>query len=123
MNSEKLTQKTIETINNATAMARENDNQYVTPEHLLYALLDADGGLIPTLLGRMGADVDASSFTEGDGLFHDQRVGGVEAAGDVGRGNVRHDAFVQAAGIVAEALAHIAVQVDFCHSVFPFFNI
>jgi ATP-dependent Clp protease ATP-binding subunit ClpB len=58
MNSDKLTQKTIETINNATAMARENDNQYVTPEHLLYALLDADGGLIPTLLGRMGADCD-----------------------------------------------------------------
>ncbi len=58
MNSDKLTQKTIETINSATAMARENDNQYVTPEHLLYALLDADGGLIPTLLGRMGADCD-----------------------------------------------------------------
>ena len=59
MNSDKLTQKTIETINAATAMARENDNQYVTPEHLLYALVDADGGLIPTLLGRMGADCDA----------------------------------------------------------------
>ncbi|MCD8321611.1 MAG: ATP-dependent chaperone ClpB [Oscillospiraceae bacterium] len=58
MNSDKLTQKTIETINSATAMARENDNQYVTPEHLLYALVDADGGLIPTLLGRMGADCD-----------------------------------------------------------------
>ena len=58
MNSDKLTQKTIETINSATAMARENDNQYVTPEHLLYALLDADGGLIPTLLGRMGASCD-----------------------------------------------------------------
>ena len=59
MNSDKLTQKTVETINAATAMARENDNQYVTPEHLLYALLDADGGLIPTLMGRMGADTDA----------------------------------------------------------------
>ncbi len=59
MNSDKLTQKTIEVINAATAMARENDNQYVTPEHLLYALVDADGGLIPTLLGRMGADCDA----------------------------------------------------------------
>ena len=59
MNSDKLTQKTIETINGATAMARENDNQYVTPEHLFYALLDSDGGLIPTLFGRMGADVDA----------------------------------------------------------------
>ena len=59
MNSDKLTQKTIDAINSATAMARENDNQYVTPEHLLYALLDADGGLIPTLFGRMGADCDA----------------------------------------------------------------
>ena len=59
MNSEKLTQKTIEAINAATAMARENNNQYVTPEHLLYALVDADGGLIPTLLGRMGVDCDA----------------------------------------------------------------
>ena len=46
MNSEKLTQKTIEVINAATAMARENGNQYVTPEHLLYALLDADGEFI-----------------------------------------------------------------------------
>ncbi len=58
MNSDKLTQKTIETINAATAMARENDNQYLTAEHLLYALVDADGGLIPTLLGRMGVDCD-----------------------------------------------------------------
>ncbi len=58
MNSDKLTQKTIETINAATAMARENDNQYVTPEHLLYALVDADGGLIPSLLGKMGVDCD-----------------------------------------------------------------
>ena len=34
-------------------MAQENGNQYLTPEHLLYALVDADGGLIGTLLGRM----------------------------------------------------------------------
>ena len=57
MNSEKLTQKTIETINSATAMARENDNQYVTPEHLLYALLDADGGLN----GRIAAVIDGGA--------------------------------------------------------------
>ena len=68
MNSEKLTQKTIEAINAATAMARENNNQYVTPEHLLYALVDADGGLIPTLLGRMGVDCDAL-LSELDGVI------------------------------------------------------
>ncbi len=58
MNAEKYTKKTIETINTAQAMAEENGNQYLTAEHLLYALIDQDGGLIGTLLGRMGADCD-----------------------------------------------------------------
>ena len=37
-------------------MAQENQNQYITPEHILYALVDQDGGLIPSLLGKMGVD-------------------------------------------------------------------
>ena len=48
MNADKFTQKTIETIQTAQSMAQENGNQYLTPEHLLYALVDADGGLIGT---------------------------------------------------------------------------
>ena len=59
MNAEKSTQKTIETINTAQAMAQENQNQYLTPAHLLYALIDQDGGLIGSLLSKMGADCDA----------------------------------------------------------------
>ena len=59
MNADKFTQKTIETIQTAQSMAQENGNQYLTPEHLLYALIDADGGLIGTLLGRMGVDCNA----------------------------------------------------------------
>ena len=59
MNAEKITQKTIETINTAQAMAQENGNQYLTPAHLLYALIDQDGGLIGSLLTKMGADCDA----------------------------------------------------------------
>ncbi len=58
MNAEKYTQKTLETIKNAQSMAQENGNQYVTPEHLLYALVDQDGGLIPSLFGKMGVDCD-----------------------------------------------------------------
>ena len=58
MNAEKYTQKTLEAIQTAQSMAQENQNQYLTPEHLLYALLDQDGGLIPSLFGRMGADCD-----------------------------------------------------------------
>ncbi|HIS67689.1 MAG TPA: AAA family ATPase, partial [Candidatus Scatomorpha merdipullorum] len=59
MNAEKYTKKTIETINTAQAMAQENGNQYLTAEHLLYALVDQDGGLIGSLLMRMGVDCDA----------------------------------------------------------------
>ena len=58
MNAEKFTKKTIETIQTAQNMARENGNQYLTPEHLLYALIDQDGGLIGTLLGA-GPDLGA----------------------------------------------------------------
>ena len=59
MNADKYTQKTIETINTAQAMAQENGNQYLTAEHLLYALIDQDGGLIGSLLKKMGVDCDA----------------------------------------------------------------
>ena len=56
MNAQNFTQKTIETIQTAQSMAQENQNQYITPEHILYALVDQDGGLIPSMLGKMGVD-------------------------------------------------------------------
>ena len=59
MNAEKYTQKTLEAIQTAQSMAQENHNNYLMPEHLLYALIDQDGGLIPSLLGRMGVDCNA----------------------------------------------------------------
>ena len=59
MNAQNFTQKTIETIQTAKNMAEENNNQYITPEHLLYALVDQDGGLIPSLFGKMGVDCNA----------------------------------------------------------------
>jgi len=40
-------------------MAKEAGNQAITPEHLLYALLDTDGGLIRSLFSKMGADCDS----------------------------------------------------------------
>jgi ATP-dependent Clp protease ATP-binding subunit ClpB len=59
MNAQNFTQKTLEMIQTAKSMAMENSNQYITPEHLLYALVDQDGGLIPSLLERMGVDCNA----------------------------------------------------------------
>ena len=54
MNAEKFTQKTVQTINDAQNLAHEKQNQTLTCEHLLYALLTQDGGLCETLIYRIG---------------------------------------------------------------------
>ncbi len=59
MNTEKFTQKSIEAIQSAQSIAIENNNFQITPEHLTYALLDQEGGLIASLIAKMGADVNA----------------------------------------------------------------
>lgn len=59
MNSQQFTQKSLEAIQTSQAMAKENRNPTIMPEHLLYALIDQDGGLIPSLLGKMQADSNA----------------------------------------------------------------
>ena len=59
MTVQNYTQKTIEAIQTAQNMARENRNAQLAPEHLAYALADQDGGLIPALLTKMGVDVNA----------------------------------------------------------------
>ena len=58
MNTQKLTKKALEAINSAQSIALENQNMQIMPEHLLYALADQEGGLIPQLLKRSGADID-----------------------------------------------------------------
>ena len=58
MNTEKFTQKSIEAIQEAHNIAIENNNFQITPEHLAYALLDQDGGLISSLFEKMGINTD-----------------------------------------------------------------
>ena len=58
MNAQKFTKKALEALGSAQNIAIENQNLQVMPEHLLYALVDQDGGLIPNLLARTGADTD-----------------------------------------------------------------
>ncbi|MDO4983364.1 MAG: ATP-dependent chaperone ClpB [Eubacteriales bacterium] len=56
MNAQNFTQKTLEAIQTAQSTAQENRNNYIMPEHILYALVDQDGGLIPSLFNKMGVD-------------------------------------------------------------------
>ena len=58
MNAQKFTKKALEAINSAQSIAIENQNIQIMPEHLLYALVDQEGGLIPQLFKKMGVDTD-----------------------------------------------------------------
>ncbi len=59
MNAEKFTQKSIEALNTAQGMALENNNIQIMPEHLTYALLDQENGLIGSLFKKMGIDTNS----------------------------------------------------------------
>ena len=58
MNAQKFTKKALEAVNAAQSIAIENQNMQIMPEHLLYALVDQEGGLIPQLLKKQGKDCD-----------------------------------------------------------------
>ena len=59
MNTNKLTQKAMEAIQSAQNIAIENNNVQICPEHLLYALVDQENGLIGQLFKKMGKSPDA----------------------------------------------------------------
>ncbi|MBO5889182.1 MAG: ATP-dependent chaperone ClpB [Clostridia bacterium] len=59
MNLENLTQKSIEAINTATTIAKENGNQQITELHLIKALLSDENGLIANLLSASNKNSNA----------------------------------------------------------------
>ena len=58
MNANKLTKKAAEAITAAQNIAIENGNIQIMPEHLLYALIDQENGLIGQLIKKMGKSPD-----------------------------------------------------------------
>ena len=70
MNANKLTQKSIEAVQSAQDLSVSYQNNCVEQEHLLYALLADEGGLVPQILTRMNVDANgvktaALKFIEG----------------------------------------------------------
>lgn len=65
MNAQKLTQKSIEAINAAQTAAQENQNPQVTQQHLIYALLADENGLISQILKKItSSDVKNAALNE-----------------------------------------------------------
>ena len=59
MNTEKYTQKSLEALSSAQSLAMQNSNQQVEQLHIFYALLSQNGGLIPSLVTSIGADISS----------------------------------------------------------------
>ena len=56
MNLQKFTQKSIEAVNSARDTMVEYGNQQMRQEHILYALLMQEDGLISEMVSKLGAD-------------------------------------------------------------------
>lgn len=59
MNTEKFTQKTAEAVRTAQSVSVEHGNAEIAPEHLCYALIAQEDGLIGSILKKKGVDVTA----------------------------------------------------------------
>jgi len=58
MDINKFTEKAQEAVRDAQTLATRYGNQQIEVEHLLYALLDQQGGLVPSVLTRAGVSVE-----------------------------------------------------------------
>jgi ATP-dependent Clp protease ATP-binding subunit ClpB len=56
MNLNQYTEKAQEALLSAQSIAQEYGNSLIDPEHLLYALLVQEGGIVPPILGAIGAN-------------------------------------------------------------------
>ncbi|MBR4165504.1 MAG: type VI secretion system ATPase TssH, partial [Lachnospiraceae bacterium] len=78
MNLDKYTQKTLEALKAAQALALDRGSMEIRPEHVCYALVTQDGGLIGSLFGKMGIDVPGFTASLEDEL---SRIPGVSGPG------------------------------------------
>ena len=58
MDINRFTEKAQEAVRSAQTLATRYSNQQIEVEHLLYALLDQEGGLVPSVLTRAGVNVE-----------------------------------------------------------------
>lgn len=101
MNSQNLTQKSLEAIQLAHNIAIERQNMQIEQEHLMYALLTQDDSLTTELLKKMGIATDA--FTQNVQQEIDKMPSVTGSGREAGKIYVSHD--VDAAMAKAEKLA------------------
>ena len=76
MNAQKFTQKSLEAIQAAQSMAIEHESVQIEEEHLVYALIEQEAGLIAQLLVKMNLDPEAVLRTLSQSIERMPRVTG-----------------------------------------------
>ncbi len=110
MNLQKFTVKAQEAVQAATELAQSGGHQFVEPPHLLKAMLQEDGGLVPTLLDRLGANAAFLSARSDEALSRLPKVSGASVSGQYAGGDLNRVA--DAALKEAEALHDEYVAVE-----------
>ena len=101
MNFNRYTQKSLEAVQNAQALALEYSHQQMEQVHLLVALLRQDNGLIPQLLRRMGVTVESLEAAAADELEKLPSVTGSREADKLYITRGLDEAFTQAEKLAA----------------------
>ena len=108
MRLDKLTMKSREALDGAHRLATEKEHPQIEPEHLLQVLADAPEGVVPVLLGKLGADPAAISRQTAAEL---QKMPRVTGAGEVSLSR-RMNALLNAAFREAEAFKDEYVSLE-----------
>lgn len=112
MNINKFTQKSLEVVQEAQNVALESGNIQVDQEHILYALLEDNQGLINQLFSRMNLDVNAVKQSVREKINSKPKVGGPgREAGKIYISQESDDVFRQAAN-KAESMKDDYVSVE-----------
>jgi ATP-dependent Clp protease ATP-binding subunit ClpB len=77
MRIDRFTQKGQEAVHKAQHLAQEYNHPAIEPEHLLKALIEQEGGVIPSVLNRIGANQDLLAQDIEQALARMSRVSGV----------------------------------------------
>ena len=88
MDFQNYTQKSLEAVQDAKNLAISNHNQQMEQIHLLAALLNQEGGLIPQLLKKMGVTVESLSAAANAQL---QKLPGVTGSREADRFYISQD--------------------------------
>ena len=102
MNSERLTQMSLDAVRKAQSIAVMNSNSMIEPIHILAGLLKQENGLIPQLLKKMNIDADILEAETGKKIGMLPKVTGSGRSSNIGLSAETDRLITNAAGRVKE---------------------